>query len=290
MNKDFKLDFIGIGAPRCGTTWISEMLAEHPEICMAREKELHFFLFLKQYNKGLGYLASQFPHCKEEQKRGEWSVDYLYSAEAAERIKKHNQDIKILVCLRNPVERAHSHYLLQHYSAAISPMVDFPAALKADRYGYLMRGKYAKHLRKYFEIFPRKNIRILIYEEFVANPDREIRNLYEFLGVNPSFCPSNMHETIDYRARRKFYSLYLQGIINKLFALYRVSPYKKYLYYSGIGPLLKSLKKLNERVESRKFKRSSLDSETKKTLKKIYEGETLAIEKITGKKLPSWRN
>src|SRR3989344_5640213 len=105
-NINFKVDFIGVGAPKCGTTWIAECLAEHPDVCFSWNKEPHFFNRDREYEKSLDYYRTYFKNCENKKLRGEYTVNYLYFDSAADRIKKHFPGTKIIIALRNPIERA----------------------------------------------------------------------------------------------------------------------------------------------------------------------------------------
>ena len=116
-----QIDFIGIGAPKCGTTWLSAQLEAHPQIGFAPDKEVYYFADtilrriagqeLRCFERGVSWYHKQFPavvgavYC-----RGEFCPAYLYSEEAATRIAAYRPDIKLLVCLRPPAEMIYSWY------------------------------------------------------------------------------------------------------------------------------------------------------------------------------------
>lgn len=286
----FKLDFVGIGAPRSGTTWIAQCLSEHPDICSSSKKELGFFLYDKVFGRGITHLQGFFSHCVTKRKKGEWTVDYLYSRKAAERIKEHNSDIKILVCLRSPVDRAYSHYLLKKYSASIMPLYGAQYALSGqDKYGYIKMGKYSEYLATYLALFPQEHVLILIYEECVANPEKWIRRIYEFLGVDPSFVPLSLNANIDYRASGKFYSLYLQSMLNKSRGYIKKSALKKFFDAIGLRSLVRTLIRANRRKTRVSFTKPSMSPFLRQRLETLYAPEIQALENMLGKKLP-WRD
>ncbi|MFW6174033.1 MAG: hypothetical protein ACOC5T_09840 [Elusimicrobiota bacterium] len=85
-NNDFKVDFLGIGWPRCATSWIYECLKEHSEICMAEKKETHYFTV--NFKKGINYYHDCFKHCDLNAIKGEYSPDYIWGGkETINRIK-----------------------------------------------------------------------------------------------------------------------------------------------------------------------------------------------------------
>src|SRR3989344_1753054 len=102
----FKLDFVGIGAEKAGTTWLADCLGDHPEIYIPRQKELFFFnkydphyLTVKnyRYKRGISWYKSQFRQSQPQTLKGEFSPTYIYDNEASFRIKKHFPDAKIIV-------------------------------------------------------------------------------------------------------------------------------------------------------------------------------------------------
>ena len=98
-----------IGTSKAGSTWIYDVLNHHPDIYMAPGKGLYFFS--TNYERGLDWYRSQFAGAAGEQILGEVSHGYLYEEEACERIAAMNPEIKIMVCLREPADRAFSEYL-----------------------------------------------------------------------------------------------------------------------------------------------------------------------------------
>jgi hypothetical protein len=121
--KHMRVDFIGIGSGKCATTWAYTCLLEHPQISGPDVKELNFFVTEKNtiserdfehyklfYNKGIESYLERFKRCPSDSVKGEISVAYLTDSGAAELIKKYFPDVKILVFLRDPVERAYSSY------------------------------------------------------------------------------------------------------------------------------------------------------------------------------------
>ena len=99
-----KVDFIGIGFNRSGTSWISKCLDEHPEICVSRPKET--FYYSNDYFRGPKYYENCFKHCKADVKvRGEFTPSYIYAEESLKLIKAEQPEAKVLVSVRDPLER-----------------------------------------------------------------------------------------------------------------------------------------------------------------------------------------
>ena len=191
-------DFIIAGAPRSGTTWLYELLARHPKVHMARPAapEPKFFLVDEIYQRGLPHYARWFAEALPGQLAGEKSTNYLESAVAARRIHAHLPQVKLIFILRNPVERAYSNYLWSRMNGLETEEFTAALALEAQReqslaphlrfarpFSYFARGLYADLLRPYLELFPRRQILFLRFEDIVENSVRLSVGLSEFLAV-----------------------------------------------------------------------------------------------------------
>jgi len=195
MNKSrFKIDFIGVAALRSGTTWIAKCLAEHPQVYIPPIKEVNFFA--TNYDKGLEYYQSFFKGCLLGGKiKGEYTAAYYISEEAAKRIKKHFPDVKILACLRNPIERVLSHY---RWMIQRGERVNSNILKELSKHRFIpMYSFYYQHLSKFLKYFNQRNVLILIYEDVLSNPAEFIKSIYQFLKIDESFIPSSLYKKIN---------------------------------------------------------------------------------------------
>lgn len=192
------IDFIGIGAPKCGTTWVSTQLEAHPQIGFAPDKEVYYFADtimrriahkeLHLFERGAGWYHEQFPPATGEViSRGEFCPAYLYSAEAAQRIATYRPDIKLLLCLRPPVEMIYSWYWYNR-NAVVATLPETFAAMMENPFLRDL-GCYARYLRRYLELFPAQNILVLQFDAIRREPARVREQTYAFLGVTPDFKP-----------------------------------------------------------------------------------------------------
>jgi hypothetical protein len=193
-----QIDFIGIGTARSNTTWIYNCLREHPQIFMPQKKELHFFDCDKQFNKGIDYYNNYFADYKDELLQGEFTPRYMLYKEALLRIKKIFPNTKIIISLRNPIERAWSQYNFFKYNKKKEPEDNFDRALNGFyKEDYLEKSLYYKQLKNVFEIFSRNNIHIILADEIKSNPKKIITDLYSFLGVEEDYTPSCIRKKIN---------------------------------------------------------------------------------------------
>lgn len=188
------VNFIGVGAQRCGTSWLYACLYEHPQIC-APIKEIHFFS-RDRYTKGKEWYESHFKECGDGKVKGEYSTSYLYTDGTAERIKESYPLAKIIVVLRNPISRAVSHYGNAIKGGEIPESMSFENFFKREK-SVLEQGRYAEQLERYFKLFDRSQTLVLIYEDGVKNPEAYIKKIYEFLGVDTSLVPSMLHTIVN---------------------------------------------------------------------------------------------
>ncbi len=223
-NSDYKLpDFFIVGAAKAGTTSLYWYLNEHPEIFMSPIKEPHFFskdfnfnLFRNEYKRvyesfnkdyfkqkelkfrHIAYIDDFNDYLKLFQKAGdriagEASTGYLYSKIAANEMKKLIPDAKIIIVLRDPVERAYSHFLMKLREGEISNMNFLEEVLEdynAPQKGwgishlYVELGLYYEQVKRFYNIFPESNIKVVLFDEFKKNENAVCKDIFKFLGVN----------------------------------------------------------------------------------------------------------
>jgi Sulfotransferase domain len=205
-------DFVIIGGQRCGTTSLYWYLMEHPLCIRAFEKEVHFFD--NNYGKGLDWYRANFPmhgyvSLVEKLKRaqllsGEASPLYMFHPLAPKRVAEHLPQAKLIALLRNPVDRAYSHF--QHEVRLGSETLGFEQALDAEEerlqgerdriledqgypgynyahYSYATRGIYIDQLLNWLQYFPREQLKVIRSEDLYAEPERVLPEVQRFLGL-----------------------------------------------------------------------------------------------------------
>ncbi|MFP4181582.1 MAG: sulfotransferase domain-containing protein [Thiohalorhabdus sp.] len=199
--------FLVIGGQKCGTTWLAEMVAQHPEVATPGRKELHFFDVPASAATGREGYCRQFPEPGPgERAVGEFTPDYLYATEpaggrsVAGQVRKWFPEIRLVVCLRDPVERAlsalHHHQRKGRVPAGTDPFTAPPEL------GILDKGRYADHLAPWLEHFPREQLLVLFHEREMADEHKAetMRRVFTHLGVDPDFLPAHLYQR--YNARR----------------------------------------------------------------------------------------
>ena len=175
--------FLGIGASRSGSTWLDRQLRAHPDIYMpTRRKEVHFFD--SYYECGIGWYERFFPGNDKAllyRAIGEFSPGYLSHPEAPKRIKRHLCDIRFLLILRDPVERAYSQWKYRLQKRAERRSFE---QFMAEEEEPVRLSFYGEHLDRYFALFRRECFLILIFERVIANPVATLDSVASFLGID----------------------------------------------------------------------------------------------------------
>lgn len=197
-------NFLIIGAPRSGTTTLHEELKRHPQVFMSSIKEPLFFAVEgedeqfhgPQDNQGIRDLktyCSLFSGVRYEQAIGEASPLYLYSQKAPYRIKHHIPNVKLIAILRNPIDRAYSHFL-HHKLLGYENLDDFREAIEAEEERERMRwspfwfyrkmGVYSEQIARYLSLFRSDQIRVFLFEDLQQNPKSLFKDIAQFLGID----------------------------------------------------------------------------------------------------------
>lgn len=271
---------IGIGGLRCATTWISQCLREHPEICMAPTKELHYFSH--RYDRGIDWYLSNFKNCKNGSIQGEFSTSYLYFDGAAKRINNYYPGAKIIVSIRNPIERLISHY--KYFVRYNYVNIDLPIsdAIKS-KHVLLEYGLYYKYLKPFYELFGNENVLVWVTESIRENPQKFVQELYSKVGVSSNFVPSVMTKYVS------------KGIIPRIscFESFRARLFC-YLIDHGRSDVINFLKysripELYRRLNNRSKKEPLLTKDLRFTLNSYYSEDIGKLRELTGYSLKQWR-
>jgi hypothetical protein len=201
-------DFIILGGQRCGTTSLFEYLSRHPQVRPSFPKEIHYFS--NHYHRGMRWYRSHFPLAGRDlagiKRRitGEATPYYLLHPLASERLAHDLPNARLIVLLRNPVDRAYSHY--QHEVRSGVETLSFENAVREEEarihgekeriiangeyrsfnlqhYTYLRRGVYFDQLRQWHEYFDQDQLLIMISENFSADPATNLDQTARFLGI-----------------------------------------------------------------------------------------------------------
>ena len=195
-------NFLIIGAMKSGTTALYYYLEQHPDIYMSPVKEPNFFSSQEQENAAdavthIGTYQHLFRGGSGKKAIGEASHSYLYEPGAAAEIRRYIPEARLIAILRNPIDRAYSHFL-HMVQTGTEPLDDFEQALREEEVGihkertfqdYIGRGLYYDQLERYFGTFPREQVRVYLYEDLSDAPISTVQDAFRFLKVDDSFVP-----------------------------------------------------------------------------------------------------
>jgi len=293
--KDFKLDFIGIGAAKSGTTWLSDNLRKHPDIFIPEQKELVYFnAFLSRmpgtenpvHTKPLSWYHDFFKDAKKEQIKGEISVEYLINENTAQSIYDYNPHIKILVVLRYPPKQLFSLYLYLVQRGVIA----YPTFEKAieKRPDLFLEYHYYKHLKVFYDVFPKEQIKVLLFDEMKQDNKTFFKEFLDFIGAK-EFYPDTLQEKSN--ATQKPRVKWLNHIIQstrQAITQNKMEWVIPVLRYTGILPLGMFIRdKLNVTKMNEKDK-PTLSTETEQMLKRHYQEDTQKLATLINKDLTNW--
>lgn len=199
MDKNRKIDYIIIGAQKSGTTSLHDLLVQHPKITTTILKENLFFSKSSEYEKGNSYLWKLFPNnISKEFIIGTSDVQLLHSIKGVERVYKHNPNIKLIIVLRDPVDRAYSAYNFAVQKSAESKNISFEERynqftnldLKTyirkddEPFDYFYDSFYYSHLKRWESYFSRDNMYVTTFDNLKNTPEVLLDDVFSFLNVN----------------------------------------------------------------------------------------------------------
>jgi len=190
--------FFIIGAQRSGTTLLYHLLDKHPQISMAKpiRPEPKFFLQITPQTNIQDYLNNYHPTQNTDIRAyGEKSTSYYEKPKVAARIAQYFPEAKIIMLLRNPVERAISNYFftrqhgletrtLEEVFIQKIPAPSIPKNISVSPFDYIKRGCYTQYLPIYIEKFGRNKVKTLIFDNFIANPQNDLNHIFDFFEIN----------------------------------------------------------------------------------------------------------
>jgi len=269
-------NFIIPGAMKSGTTALRIYLAQHPDIYMV-SKEVHFFDNDENYKKGIKWYEQFFKGWNGEKAIGEKTPQYLYDKRVPERIYKLLPNAKLIFVLRNPIDRAYSHYW--HNVRIGQETLSFEKALEReekrikkpeykDIYSYKDRGKYILQIKSYAKYFPKSQMLFILAENLKDERKPTLQKILEFLEVEPNFEFKDLDEKHVGGMPRNILLAKLAG--SKYIRNYRL------------------LRDFIKRINTKKGKIPPMKTETRKYLAKYFDIYNEELAKFAGLDLSKW--
>ncbi|WP_462252982.1 sulfotransferase family protein [Ekhidna sp.] len=293
-------NFFMVGAMKSGTTSLYHILGEHPDIYFPSYKEPHYFVSpgeklmfngkddMMIANKIFLHKSDEYFELfnnKEKYKiRGDASAMYLYYPQASKNISEFDSSAKILVVLRNPVDRAYSSYL--HLRRDDRESFSFEEALKEEKaridnkfnplWHYRRVGLYADQVQRYLDNF--EKVKVVIYEDFKSNPEKILSEICDFLSI----------EEFQFDLAKRFN---VSGVPKSRFVHNALrKPNKIKSLFKGMIPESIKTKVKNHLVNLNLEKASPIDPITRRSLLEFYESDISKLENILKLDLNIWRS
>ena len=318
-------NFIIIGAAKGGTTALHNYLGQHPDIFVTRKKEPKFFTFYGdgvqdpsipderfdedgrrryEYTKAgsicdLESYHGLFDGVDGETAIGESSPMYMYCPESAQRIHDYDPTMKLIAILRNPVDRAFSHYMqysiqvqgdeyLPTFEKAIAAEpIDHPSMWYGLRH-YVRLGFYHAQLQRYFDRFDPSQIQVHLYEDFKQNPQQVFGDIFRFLGVDDGFdVDTSTAHNVGAAPKNQLIHRSL-GWVNAV--ANADNPAIKTLKSSIPQPIYRGISATIQRVKKQNIteKPTSCGAATRQQLLGLYGEDIRALQELIGRDLSHW--
>lgn len=284
-------NFFIVGAAKAGTTSLHHHLAEHPQIFMSTLKEPHFFssfsvdpwqMRLHHVIRDEARYLSLFTEAGDAPIIGESSASYLWDVEAARRIGAVAPHARIVAVLRDPVERAFSHYLNDVREGITSLL--FADAIRNELDGshcrwpslYVDFGRYAEQLARYRDVFG-AGVLVVFFDDLISNPVQEVGRILSFVGVQPTHLKWNAYAHLNFYARPR------NDIARRIFGY----PPARLLARAVVPPRARGT--VRRIVWSSDTKRPTMDNVARNLLCDVFHPEIRPLENLLGQNVP-WRD
>ncbi|MDC0664160.1 sulfotransferase family protein [Marinobacter sp. SS21] len=233
MKSFSKVNFFIVGAPKCATTSLHRYLDKHPDIFMSFPKETNFFSSEEILSQNLFYdekiiktkseYEKVFAGAYSSQLLGEASVSYLFYSETARRIKAHNPDAKIIIMIRDPAERAFSHFLMDqrlgYCNYSLESILENRDGLGLYYQQYVLVGLYHDQIKRYIDLFGSENVFVALDEDLAVDGEKLLSSLCDFLGLEflPELHSYKQHNSYKEPSSFIVAQLYKIGVLRRAF-------------------------------------------------------------------------
>lgn len=288
MNKP---NFFIVGTPKAGTTSLYYYLEEHPEIYVSPIKETNYFSYNDIKRQGLYYAeehvrtpedyAAQFAGVKSEKAVGEASVSYLFYPDVPGKIKAFNPDARIIMVLRNPIDRGFSHYLMDKRLGFVKrSLEDIVHRKKNDKVEelhyqqYISLGCYYEQVKRYLDVFGKDKVMIILYEDVTKDIAGVVKRIYTFLGVDNNYIAATGEQHNVFLAPKN-------AFIEKLYALKAFRKFATKIFGKKLQDSIKN-------IFFAKEKKPVLSPVLKNEMREIFKDDILKTSKLINADISHW--
>jgi len=287
-------NFFVVGVQKAATTSLHNYLIGHPEIYLPESKETKFFVDDLRYSKGIGfYRQTYFSDWKGEKAIGEIDPDIIYFDYAAGRIGKHmdTAKIRLIISLRNPIDRAFSHYLMTHRRGLEPLCFEEAIAIENRRiekgykekmhYSYLTRGFYYQQIERLMTTTGNMEPFIMLSDDLKTNKEGALNAIFEYLDVATGFVPKNPNREY-HQARIPRSTRLLNRVISE-------TPEKRLIRF--LIPFKGLRHKIRQKLiamNETEVHKMVLHPDTRKRLVEIYRRDNSRLEQFLHRDLSHW--
>lgn len=287
MTECWRTTFVGIGVQKSASTWLHDVLNDHPNVVVGKEKEIDFFSYF--WDRGFDWYRRQFPGGADTGviATGEISPSYFHCSDAPKHVKKYNPEMRILLSLRDPVARAYSNHVHDiRQGFFMGSDLSFEAGL-ANNPAYVEQGMYASHLKRWLNEFSRERLLIVLQEDIIECPSTVARAMYDFVGVDPSY----RSPIIDRRSneRQAVKSVGVAKTVERLRSTFVDSEYGgRWIWRSGKALGLKRIYEMLNVVPVGRLI-PPMEAKTAEFLRAQFREDVEELEALLGRSLEHWK-
>jgi hypothetical protein len=290
-----RIDFFIVGAQKSGTTSLHRYLQRHPRIFLPHRKEIEHFVLDEKYRELERLLPYDYPPGIRADLVGLSNVELLFFPYVPERLHRYNPDARIVVALRDPVDRAYSAYWYQRamgverapsFEAALErePLIDPKDTLARAQLAYLEHGHYAEQLERYRRFFPRERIHVLLYDDMLRD-EAWLRHLLAWLGIDdPDFRPPAERHNAASAPRFPALQRMLRASdspVNRAYKALMPTGLRYFLFHRVVEPL--------SRANARPFRYPPMRADTRERLSAYYRPHNERLAALLDRDLGHWQ-
>lgn len=283
MNK--AVDIFHVGPQKTATTWVYNCFKEHPQVVTPKKDATHYYTLY--YHKSFEWYIKHFDDSDGNKTFFDPTPNYFRSPFAAERIARDNANAKIIICLRDPIERAFSHYWHEKKKKRFNFKFE-EVFQNFDLYtNWIEPSMYSVHIERFVRCFGWPQIKIMWFDDLESDPEQFIKELFDFADIDTTFTPSILKRKLNVARPPDFWG---KGFYERL---------KTTLNRTRVAPQLQWLKNkasIQGEAEQNSVKKPkdietvcNVDPEVIKELLAHFESEYSNLERMFSKDLSAWR-
>jgi hypothetical protein len=271
--------FLIAGASKAGTTWLRICLSEHPDVFIPAGPTPNFFS--DHWEKGIDWYRSLFKDWRGQKAIGEKSTAYIIADDVPRRIASWNPRVQLIFVLREPLERAYSHYCMHYRGGRVSADVDAELSPESK---LIREGFYYSHMKRFLEYFPREQMHILLHDDMEADRAAFFRGVCRIIGVSESIEPPSLKGRAHVRkGQPRFPALFRLRVATTRFLTRRSA-----LADRVVGRMRASRMLNNSRLLTSDVPLPTWSAESRRRIAQGYVSDVEQLSKLVGRDLSHW--